>query len=54
MVCERVLLPFCIAVTVLWVQAEVPKDIDSQLPDITAADVDSLAQSVPELRQQLR
>ena len=50
----RVLLPFCVAVTVLCVQAEVPKDIDSQLPDITAADVDSLAQSVPELRQQLR
>ena len=50
----RVLLPFCVAVTVLCMQAEVPKDIDSQLPDITAADVDSLAQSVPELRQQLR
>ena len=41
-------------VSMFCVQAEIPKDVDSQLPDITPADVDSLAQSVPELRQQLR
>ncbi|KAK7099647.1 RB1-inducible coiled-coil protein 1-like isoform X2 [Littorina saxatilis] len=34
--------------------AEAPKDVDSQLPEITPSDVHTLAENVPELRQQLR